>query len=114
MLDSFKVMQLIKGYMTYGHTQADLDPLQLEKTYEKSVSAKKYNTASSKLRKMIDYTTYGLTESDLEKTFYIDGSQLEGILSVKQEWKLRELIEALENAYCQKIGLDYMHVPDRE
>jgi 2-oxoglutarate dehydrogenase complex dehydrogenase (E1) component-like enzyme len=34
MLDAFKVMQLIKAYMTYGHTQADLDPLQLEKIYE--------------------------------------------------------------------------------
>jgi 2-oxoglutarate dehydrogenase E1 component len=63
---------------------------------------------------MIDYTAYGLTENDLDKTFYIDGSQLEGLFSFKQEWKLGELIEALQNAYCQKIGLDYMHVHDRD
>jgi len=37
-----------------------------------------------------------------------------GLIDKKKEWTLREIIAALENAYCGKIGLEYMHIPDRD
>jgi len=40
--------------------------------------------------------------------------ELGGILSKKKEWTLRELIDALENAYSGKIGVEFMHIPSRE
>jgi 2-oxoglutarate dehydrogenase E1 component len=35
-------------------------------------------------------------------------------LSKKRNWKLRDLIEAYKKAYCGKIGVEYMHIPDRD
>lgn len=36
-----------------------------------------------------------------------------GILGTEKNWKLRDLIAALRNAYCGKVGVEYMHIPDR-
>lgn len=36
-----------------------------------------------------------------------------GLLGQKDEWTLREVIETMGNAYCGKIGVEYMHIPDR-
>lgn len=38
--------------------------------------------------------------------------QLGGILSKKKAWKLQEIVQALRNAYCDKIGVEYMHMAD--
>jgi 2-oxoglutarate dehydrogenase complex dehydrogenase (E1) component-like enzyme len=66
MTDAFKVMQLIRGYMAYGHTKADLDPLQLTKVYPNFNVGRKYSSPSV-LRTLLDYRSYGLSEADLDK-----------------------------------------------
>lgn len=63
---------------------------------------------------LVDYKSYGFTESDLDREFYVDAPELAGLLSKKKNWKLRELIDAYQKAYCGKIGVEYMHIPDRE
>ncbi len=63
---------------------------------------------------MIDYKFYGFTEKDLDRTFYVDSTYLGGILSKKKEWQLKELISVLQNAYCKKIGVEFMHIPHEE
>jgi 2-oxoglutarate dehydrogenase E1 component len=60
----------------------------------------------------LDPEFYGFTEKDMERTFYVDVPQLGGILAKKKSWKLREIVEALQNAYCKKIGIEYMHMHD--
>jgi len=35
-------------------------------------------------------------------------------LNTKTQWTLRELRDELKKAYCGKIGLEYMHIPDRD
>jgi 2-oxoglutarate dehydrogenase E1 component len=35
-------------------------------------------------------------------------------MSKKPEWTLREIRDVYEEAYCGKIGVEYMHIPDRE
>lgn len=62
----------------------------------------------------VDYKYYHLEESDLDRTFFIDMPQLGGVLQRKKTWTLRELIESLSNTYCQKIGLEFIHIPDRD
>ena len=62
----------------------------------------------------MDYKHYGFTEADLDREFYVDIPELAGILSRKKNWKLRDLIDSYKNAYCGKIGVEYMHIPDRE
>jgi 2-oxoglutarate dehydrogenase complex dehydrogenase (E1) component-like enzyme len=102
--------------MTHGHFAADLDPLNILKTLKDSNPdiGNKYKVPSEKLKELINYKTYGFTESDLEREFYIDAPELAGLLSKKKNWKLKELIEAYKNAYCGKIGVEYMHIAERE
>ena len=101
--------------MTHGHMIANVDPLKLYETYRNFATyAEKFKIPEEQLKSLVSYKTYGFTEADLERDFYVDAPQLAGLLSRKKNWKLKELINAYENAYCQKIGVEYMHIPDRE
>mmetsp|Transcript_22167 Transcript_22167/g.21391 ORF Transcript_22167/g.21391 Transcript_22167/m.21391 type:complete len:84 (+) Transcript_22167:413-664(+) len=82
--------------MSHGHLLADIDPLQLAKVYrnEKDSLRHKYKWAPTELKREVDYKTYGFTEEDLDRTFYIDNSELGGILGKKKNWKLKDLIKA--------------------
>jgi 2-oxoglutarate dehydrogenase E1 component len=62
---------------------------------------------------VLDYRTYGFTEQDLEKSFFIDLPNQGAILSRTKDWKLKDLIQALENAYCKKIGVEFNHMTER-
>jgi len=66
------------------------------------------------LTKLLDFHHYGFTEADLEREFYLDVPELGGILRKKKNWKLKDLIEAYKKAYCGKIGVEYMHISDRD
>ena len=101
--------------MTHGHLKADVDPLHLYETYKQFPSlAEKYKVPKTGLHSLLDYKTYGFTEDDLEREFYVDVPELAGLLSRKKTWKLKELIECYSNAYCGKIGVEYMHIASRE
>ena len=50
----------------------------------------------------------------MDKSFRIDVPQLGGLLSKKKTWTLRELDEQFKNAYCGKVGIEYMHIPSRD
>jgi 2-oxoglutarate dehydrogenase E1 component len=93
-------MALVRAYMTHGHLKADLDPLKLDETYAEIDLGKTFAHPSAAMQKLIDYKYYGFTEADLDRKFFIDVPDLGGILSKKKEWTLRELNEALSNAYC--------------
>ena len=62
--------------MTHGHFVADLDPLQLGKVYanELDTLAFKYKIPLPNLSKLVDYKSFGFTEEDLEREFYIDAN----------------------------------------
>jgi 2-oxoglutarate dehydrogenase E1 component len=106
---------LIRAYMTHGHMQADTDPLQLYETYKHfETFAQKFKIAQASINNLLDYKTYGFTEADLDREFYIDAPELAGLLSKKKNWRLRELIDCYNNAYCGKIGVEYMHIQDRD
>lgn len=101
--------------MTHGHLISDLDPLQLFSTYKDiETFPPKFKLAPEAMRALVEYKTYGFTESDLDREFYIDAPELAGLLRKKKLWKLRELVQAYKNAYCGKIGVEFMHIPDRE
>jgi 2-oxoglutarate dehydrogenase E1 component len=100
--------------MTHGHLLADTDPLQLHETYKHFPTfAHKFKVPDDDLKQLVDYKAYGFTESDLDREFYVDAPELSGLLRKKKNWKLRELIAAYNQAYCGKIGVEYMHILDR-
>jgi 2-oxoglutarate dehydrogenase E1 component len=112
--DSFKVMALIRSFMAHGHLKSDLDPLTLDTVYAEMDLGAKYAHPSIILRGLLDYQFYGFEESDLDRQFFVDVPELGGILSKKKDWTLRELISDLEEAYTKKIGVEYMHISDRD
>ena len=111
MQDAFQVNQLIRGFTNNGHYGADLDPLRLEEAL-KEVANNQYSYPSQNEKKLIDPSYYGFEEKDMDRTFYIDVPQFGGILQRQKTWKLRELIQTLQKAYCDKIGVEFMHIQD--
>lgn len=99
--------------MTHGHLDSDVDPLELEKTYAEAGVGRKF-APGPRLKELLDPSFYGFTEADLNKEVHVDVSNLGGILSQQKTWVLRDLVSALRNAYCGKVGVEYMHISDRD
>jgi 2-oxoglutarate dehydrogenase E1 component len=87
------VTRLIDAYREIGHYLADLDPLKLNPPRES--------------HELLELSAFGLTAADLDKEFY-------NRLSDPPYSTLRELIAALRETYCRKIGVEYMHIRNTE
>ncbi len=83
------VDSLIYRYRDLGHLQANTDPLSPEQ-----VDHAELNMAA-----------FGLTEDDLDRTFY-------PLRFPKHKATLREIIALLKETYCGKIGVEFMHIQD--
>lgn len=115
MAETAKIMSILRAYMTHGHLMADTDPLGLKDHYAHEPHlAAKFHFPTKDLLDLVNYREYGFSDADLDRTFHVNAMELGGIFTRKKDWKLRELIGAYENAYCQKIGVEFMHIPDRE
>lgn len=99
--------------MTHGHMKADLDPLKLDEVYSQDISAK-FNPQIKQYHKLLEMSNYGFSEDDLQKTYHVSLPQWGGLLAKKEQWTLQEIKDQMEKAYCSKIGVEYMHIPDRE
>ncbi|MDT8444380.1 MAG: 2-oxoglutarate dehydrogenase E1 component [Desulfuromonadales bacterium] len=83
------VDSLIYRYRDLGHLQADTDPLSPDHTSHAQ----------------LNLATFGLSETDLDRTFY-------PLRFPKQSATLREIIALLEETYCRTIGVEFMHIQD--
>ena len=83
-----KVLQLINLYRVRGHLISDLDPLGSKTQYHAE----------------LDPSSYNLTIWDLDRHFITGGF---GNLNTAT---LREILNILEKTYCDKIGVEYMHI----
>jgi len=91
--DSIRVLMLIRAYRVRGHLLANLDPLGLD---------------GEKHHPELDPATYGFTEADLGREFYVDG-----VLGL-QTATLRRVLEIAKKTYCRKVGVEFMHIQDPE
>ncbi|HEX2043224.1 MAG TPA: multifunctional oxoglutarate decarboxylase/oxoglutarate dehydrogenase thiamine pyrophosphate-binding subunit/dihydrolipoyllysine-residue succinyltransferase subunit, partial [Acidimicrobiales bacterium] len=89
------VQTLINMYRVRGHLIADLDPLRWKEP---------------RTHPELDPATYGLTIWDLEREFFTDGLAGTAVLP------LGEILGILRDAYCRRIGVEYMHIqePDQK
>jgi 2-oxoglutarate dehydrogenase complex dehydrogenase (E1) component-like enzyme len=80
---SSKLMMLVRNYAVYGHMNAKLDPLSLYETYKNTSETyeNKFKVPDDLMKKRVDYRTYGFTEEDLDKEFFIDYPDRGGLLS---------------------------------
>ncbi len=86
----FKVINLIDAYRKSGHLFTQTNPVRERRQYSPT----------------LDYKNFGLEDSDLEVEFQA-GEQV-GIGASK----LSDIINHLDQVYCQSIGVEYMYVRD--
>jgi 2-oxoglutarate dehydrogenase E1 component len=87
------VQTLINMYRVRGHLIADLDPLRWKEP---------------RTHPELDPATYGLTIWDLDREFYTDGVAGRNLMT------LGDLLGVLRDAYCRRIGVEYMHIQEPE
>ncbi len=83
------VTRLIDAYREVGHYLADLDPLGL--------------TPRRDSHELLELSSFGLSEADLDRSFYTK-------LVDPPYTTLRDLIERLRETYCRTIGVEFMHI----
>ena len=90
-----RVEYLVASYRAIGHTICQLDPLDFNN--------QDHNPA-------LDLETFQLSEADLDNEFAVN--QLPGLGGSKAT--LRSIVDHLKTTYCGNIGVEYMHIQDRE
>lgn len=88
----FKVLNLINGYRSRGHLFTKTNPVR---------ERRKYNPT-------LDIENFGLGEKDLEDTFQAGEEVGLG------PSKLKDIIQHLEDTYCQSIGIEFFYMRDPE
>lgn len=87
------VGELISGYRRRGHIKATLDPLKMEELEHPPILGLEYHRLSA---------------ADLDTKF-----QTGTLFFGDTEASLRDIIDALEQTYCDSIGAEYMHIEDQ-
>lgn len=87
-----KVDSLIYAYRDLGHLAAALDPL----------------GAANAFPEQLTLESFGLSDEDLATQFD------PGSLPLENPAPLVEILNLLEETYCRHIGVEYLHVQDRE
>ncbi len=91
--DHLRVIMLIRAYRVRGHLIAKLDPLGL--THKAP-------------HPELDYRSYGFTDADLDREFYLDY-----VLGLEKA-TLRQIIDVLQKTYSGTVGIEFMHIQDPE
>lgn len=92
-LDSIRALMLIRAYRARGHLIADLDPLGLKEITH---------------HPELDPAHYGFEASDYDRPIYTGGVMGMEIATVRQ------IVDALKETYCGKIGVEFLHLTDPE
>ncbi|MDG4946303.1 2-oxoglutarate dehydrogenase E1 component [Weeksellaceae bacterium KMM 9713] len=89
----FKVIDLINGYRKRGHLFTKTNPVRTRRTYTPT----------------LDLENFGLSQDDLDKKF-----EAGNILGIGEKATLSEIVQHLEDMYCDSIGIEYMYIRDPE
>jgi 2-oxoglutarate dehydrogenase E1 component len=91
-LKEFSVLKLIDGYRTRGHLFTKTNPVRERRNYTPT----------------LDLANFGLSNADLNTVF--DASKVLG----KKPSTLQQILNHLDNVYCQHIGIEYMYMRNPE
>ncbi len=86
------LLQLINMYRVRGHLISHVNPLSNAASYHEE----------------LDPSFYGFTIWDYDRHFFT------GTLAGMERGTLREILDLLRNTYCEKIGVEYMHIQNPE
>uniref|UniRef100_A0A8C1HXP9 2-oxoglutarate dehydrogenase complex component E1 n=1 Tax=Cyprinus carpio carpio TaxID=630221 RepID=A0A8C1HXP9_CYPCA len=104
--DHLAVHTLIRAYQVRGHHVARLDPLGILTADLDSFVPSDLITSIDKLG------SYGLEESDLDKSFQLPLTTFIG--GNESTLPLREIIHRLETSYCGHTGVEFMFINNME
>ncbi|EFA82517.1 2-oxoglutarate dehydrogenase [Heterostelium album PN500] len=98
--ESMRLLLLIRAYQVRGHAMANLDPLNLMVRPEPPE---------------LNISKYGFTEADLDKPIFVGDGLISGFLTNNApQTTLRQVLTRLKQTYCGNVGVEYMHIQDRE
>jgi 2-oxoglutarate dehydrogenase E1 component len=92
-LDSIRALMMIRTYRVRGHLEADLDPLKLRPRPQ---------------HPELDPATHGFTDADMDRPIFINGALGFDVATPRQ------ILDRLRRTYCDKIGVEFMHMQDPE
>ena len=87
-----RVQEMIHAFRVRGHLLADVEPLEYQQRSHPD----------------LDIANHGLTLWDLDREFATGG------FGGQPFAKLRDILGTLRDAYCRKVGIEYMHLQDPE
>ncbi|CAK1553530.1 unnamed protein product [Leptosia nina] len=99
--DHLAVQAIIRSYQIRGHHIAKLDPLEIAN----------FNTAEKNPREVI-YNSYRFDEADMDRVFKLPSTTFIG--EKEKALPLREILNRLEQAYCNNIGIEFMFINSLE
>ncbi|GLB41140.1 putative 2-oxoglutarate dehydrogenase complex E1 component mitochondrial precursor [Lyophyllum shimeji] len=99
-----KVQLLVRAYQVRGHHVAELDPLGILDADLADIKPPE-----------LELSRYGFTERDLDKDITLGPGILPHFATEdRKTMKLREIIALCQRIYCGAIGVQYIHIPDKE
>ncbi|XP_041976105.1 2-oxoglutarate dehydrogenase, mitochondrial isoform X3 [Aricia agestis] len=99
--DHLAVQAIIRSYQIRGHHIAKLDPLDIAN----------YNCADKNPREVI-HSSYRFDEADMDRVFKLPSTTFIG--EKEKALPLREILNRLEEAYCNNIGIEFMFINSLE
>ncbi|THH31472.1 hypothetical protein EUX98_g2722 [Antrodiella citrinella] len=102
--DHLKVQLLVRAYQVRGHHVAELDPLGIM-----------HADLSGDHPPELELSRYGFTERDLDKQIALGPGILPHFATEDHKtMSLREIIKLCKRIYCGAVGIQYVHIPDKE
>ena len=99
------VLKLVTAFRSRGHLAAQLDPLDMERTFPEA-DLKAVGLLPRPAAPDLDPVFHGLAAGDLDTEFST------GSLAGPQRLKLRDLVARLKATYTGSIGAEFMHISD--
>ncbi|XP_026486033.1 2-oxoglutarate dehydrogenase complex component E1 isoform X3 [Vanessa tameamea] len=99
--DHLAVQAIIRSYQIRGHHIAKLDPLEIAN----------YKLAGKNPREVI-HNSYRFDEADMDRVFKLPSTTFIG--EKEKALPLREILNRLEEAYCNNIGIEFMFINSLE
>ncbi len=89
--DTVRAIHLIRAYRNRGHLHADLDPLGMKELNDCPELCPEH---------------HGFTPADYDRPIYIGG------FLGREAASVNEILSLCKSVYCDKIGLEYLHISD--
>ncbi|XP_073843847.1 2-oxoglutarate dehydrogenase-like, mitochondrial isoform X3 [Musca autumnalis] len=108
--DHLAVQAIIRSYQARGHLASELDPLGIL-TVEK-IQAKDGLKRRANEDVLRQHSEFLFGEQDMERQFKLPSTTFIG--GDEKQLPLREILNRLENVYCNKIGVEFMFINSLE